>query len=103
MGSFGPCVPTLSRMTMVLKAHFGLKPDDGAGLRDLLGVDDVPAAVASIGPVTSATARAAGLEVTVEAVEARRSEYPRGLGGSGSTNVPGPCGGRVWPAHIDEP
>jgi uroporphyrinogen III methyltransferase / synthase len=36
---------------------------------DLLGVDGVPPVVASIGPVTSATARAAGLEVTVEAGE----------------------------------
>lgn len=36
---------------------------------DLLGVDGVPPLVASIGPVTSATARAAGLQVTVEAVE----------------------------------
>lgn len=36
---------------------------------DLLGVDGVPTMVASIGPVTSATVRAAGLGVTVEAVE----------------------------------
>ncbi len=36
---------------------------------DLLGVTGVPPVVASIGPVTSASARAAGLEVTVEAVE----------------------------------
>ena len=36
---------------------------------ELLGLDGVPPLVASIGPVTSATARAAGLEVTVEAVE----------------------------------
>ncbi len=35
----------------------------------LLGVAGVPPVVASIGPVTSETARAAGLEVTVEAVE----------------------------------
>jgi uroporphyrinogen-III synthase len=36
---------------------------------ELLGVSGVPPVVASIGPVTSASARAAGLEVTVEAVE----------------------------------
>ena len=36
---------------------------------DVLGVSGVPHVVASIGPVTSATARAAGLEVTVEAGE----------------------------------
>ena len=36
---------------------------------DLLGVDGVPAVIASIGPVTSATVRAAGLTVAVEAVE----------------------------------
>ena len=36
---------------------------------ELLGVRGVPAVVVSIGPVTSATARAEGLEVTAEAVE----------------------------------
>jgi len=36
---------------------------------ELLGVDGMPPVVASIGPVTSATARAVGLVVTVEAVE----------------------------------
>ena len=36
---------------------------------DLLGAAGVPAVVASIGPVTSASVRAAGLEVTVEATE----------------------------------
>ena len=36
---------------------------------DLLGAAGVPPVVASIGPVTSATARAAGLTVTVEATE----------------------------------
>lgn len=36
---------------------------------DVLGVSGVPDVVASIGPVTSATARAAGLSVTVEADE----------------------------------
>jgi len=34
---------------------------------DLLGVDGVPPVVASIGPVTSGAARAAGLEVAAEA------------------------------------
>jgi uroporphyrinogen III methyltransferase/synthase len=36
---------------------------------ELLGVTGVPSVVASIGPVTSASARAAGLEVTIEAVD----------------------------------
>ena len=36
---------------------------------ELLGVTGVPPVIASIGPVTSASARAAGLEVTVEAAE----------------------------------
>ena len=36
---------------------------------DLLGSGGVPAVVVSIGPVTSGSARAAGLEVTVEATE----------------------------------
>ena len=36
---------------------------------ELLGVAGVPGIVVSIGPVTSASARAAGLEVTVEAVD----------------------------------
>ena len=36
---------------------------------DLLGPSGVPPVVATIGPVTSGTVRAAGLEVTVEAVE----------------------------------
>ena len=36
---------------------------------DVLGVPGVPGVVASIGPVTSAAARASGLEVTVEAGE----------------------------------
>ena len=36
---------------------------------DLLGVAGVPAVVVSIGPITSGSARAAGLEVTVEATE----------------------------------
>jgi uroporphyrinogen III methyltransferase/synthase len=36
---------------------------------ELLGVDQVPSVVASIGPITSASVVAAGLPVTVEAVE----------------------------------
>jgi uroporphyrinogen-III synthase len=36
---------------------------------DLLGVDGVPAVIASIGPVTSGAVRAAGLSVTAEATE----------------------------------
>jgi uroporphyrinogen-III synthase len=36
---------------------------------ELLGIDQVPPVVASIGPITSASAVAAGLPVTVEAVE----------------------------------
>jgi hypothetical protein len=36
---------------------------------ELLGVAGVPPVVASIGPVTSASARAAGLDITVEAAE----------------------------------
>ena len=36
---------------------------------ELLGVTGVPPVIASIGPVTSASVRAAGLEVTVEATE----------------------------------
>ncbi len=34
---------------------------------DLLGIDGVPPVIASIGPVTSGAARAAGLDVTAEA------------------------------------
>jgi uroporphyrinogen-III synthase len=36
---------------------------------ELLGADNIPAVVVSIGPVTSASVVAAGLAVTVEAIE----------------------------------
>jgi uroporphyrinogen-III synthase len=39
------------------------------GFLEMAGRDRLPPVIASIGPVTSATARAAGLEVTVEARE----------------------------------